>query len=241
MMPHFLIRLSGPVIPCLIAVAAPLFSQEGPTNDRAAKPASTGPRGSAPRARPGSAVTPQGSPNQQQLERLAKVTDKILDQIQLEENDLYMRLNYFEKPERLDPSSFASKDEIAQWQGILQQLKEKNDRVAGLYADVGKQLDVALKSSGANEEVSARFKQLVLDGFPWDQIERKKQLITDFIDEHGKLLIFYQKNWGSWIKGSDPRKPEFNSVSAANIYQRLRDQIVSTSDQIQKEYKVMSE
>jgi hypothetical protein len=48
-------------------------------------------------------------------------------------------------------------------------------------------------------------------------------------------------NWGSWVKRADPGKPEFTSTSASNIYKRLRDQIVSPGDQIQKEYKSMSE
>jgi hypothetical protein len=221
--------------------AEPLFSEQAQTDGRTGKPNSTDPAIRSQGTQSGATPAPQTSANPQQLERLAKVADKILDQIQTDENDLYLRLTYFEKPERLDPSSFASKDEIGQWQGILQQLKEKNDQVAGLYASLGTELDAALKSAGANEEVAARFKKLILDGFPWDQIERKKKLIADFIEEHGKLLTFYDKNWGSWVKGSDSKKPEFTSASAANIYKRLRDQIVSTSDQIQKEYKAMSE
>jgi hypothetical protein len=224
-----------------ILTAKPLFSEQAQTDSRAGKPASTDAAIRSQGAQSEPTPATQASANPQQLERLAKVADKILDQIQIEENDLYLRLNYFEKPERLNPSSFASKDEIGQWQGILQQLKEKNDKVGGLYANLGTELDAALKSAGANEEVAARFKKLILDGFPWDQIERKKKLIADFIEEHGKLLTFYDKNWGSWVKGSDPKKPEFTSASAANIYKRLRDQIVSTSDQIQKEYKTMSE
>jgi hypothetical protein len=224
-----------------ILTAEPLFSEQAQTDDRAGKPASTDAAIRSRGGQSGGTPAPQASANPQQLERLEKVADKILDQIQTEENDLYLRLNYFEKPERLDPSSFASRDEIGQWQGILQTLKEKNDKVAGLYANLGAELDAALKSAGANEEVAGQFKKLILDGFPWDQIERKKKLIADFIEEHGKLLTFYDKNWGSWVKGSDPKKPEFTSASAANIYKRLRDQIVSTSDQIQKEYKAMSE
>ena len=62
-------------------------------------------QGNQPAPSPG----PQ-SANQQQLERLAKAADKVLDKIQTEESVLYSRLNYFEKPERLDPSSYASKD-----------------------------------------------------------------------------------------------------------------------------------
>jgi hypothetical protein len=229
------------LLPLILAVlgASPVLSErtatQGQGNARSPSPVV---RGQGSQSRP--AATPQASVNPQ-LERLAKVADKVLDQIQIEENDLYLRINYFEKPERLDPSSFASKDEIAQWQGVLQQLKEKNDKVAGLYANVSKDLDAAFKGAGASEELAARFKQVILDGFPWDQIQRKKELISDFIDAHGKLLTFYEKNWGSWVKGSDPAKPEFTSASAASIYKRLRDKIVSTSDQIQKEYKAMSE
>ena len=120
-------------------------------------------------------------------------------------------------------------------------IADPDHKVAELYANVAKELDAALKSAGENQDIAARFKKLILDGFPWDQIERKKKLIADFIEEHGNLLTFYEKNWGSWVKGSDPRKPEFTSASAGNIYKRLKDQIVSTSEQIEKEYKAMSD
>ena len=56
-----------------------------------------------------------------------------------------------------------------------------------------------------------------------------------------KLLMFYEKNWGSWTNHADANKPEFTSASAANIYKRLRDQILTTSEEIEKEYKEMSE
>src|SRR5215831_12046922 len=230
------------LLPLVIALfaASPLLAEQKAADAQPGNAASPSPAVSVKGAQSGPSAAPQSSVNPQ-LERLTKVADKVLDQIQIEENDLYLRLSYFEKPERLDPGSFASKDEIAQWQGILQQLKEKSDKVAGLYANVGSDLDAALKSAGANEEIAARLKKIILDGFPWDQIQRKKELISNFVEAHGKLLIFYEKNWGSWIKGSDPSKPEFTSASAASIYKRLRDEIVSTSDQIQKEYKAMSE
>ena len=86
-----------------------------------------------------------------------------------------------------------------------------------------------------------QFKKFVMDGFPWEEIEKKKELIADFIDEQGKLLTFYDKNWGSWTTSTNPNKPEFTSASAASIYKRLRDQILNTSEQIEKEYKAMSE
>ncbi len=110
-----------------------------------------------------------------------------------------------------------------------------------LYADLGKDLDAVFKESGVNKDLVDQFKKLVMDGFPWGEIEKKKKLIADLIDEQGKLLSFYDKNWGSWTTSTNPNKPEFTSASAASIYKRLRDQILSTTEQIEKEYKAMSE
>jgi hypothetical protein len=187
----------------------------------------------------GASESPQIKP--QELERLTKAADKVLNRIQSEENDLYLRVSYFEKPSRLDPNSYASKDEVAQWQEMLQQLKAKHDLVAQLYADVGKDLEAELLNTSVSGEAAARFKKYIMDGFPWEVIEKKNNLLTDFIDEQGKLLLFYQKNWGSWTSGSDANKPEFTSASAANIYKRLRDQILKTSEELEKEYKEISE
>jgi hypothetical protein len=181
-------------------------------------------------------------PNQQQqLERMNKATEKVLNRIQTEENDLYLRVGYFSKAERLNPNSYGSKDDIAQWRGMLDQLKQKHELVEQLYADLDKDLTTELKTTGVNEQSINRYKKLITDGFPWETIEKKKQLIDQYIDEHGKLLTFYEKNWGMWKPAKDLDKLEFTSPSAANIYNRLRDQIVSTTSEIQKEYKEMSE
>ncbi len=209
-----------------------------PTGKSQAKTANPALRSAGPSSK---AASQESSVSRPQLERLTNAADKVLNRIQNEENDLYLRVSYFEKPDRLNPNSFASKEEVAQWQGMLQQLKEKHDLVSQLYADLGKDLDAGLKETGASKELIDQFKKLVTDGFPWAEIEKKKKLIDDFIDQQGKLLLFYNKNWGSWTTSSDPNKPEFASASAANIYKRLRDQILSTSEQIEKEYKAMSE
>ena len=163
-----------------------------------------------------------------------------MNRIQSEENDLYLRVSYFEKPERLNPNSYASKEELGQWQTLLQQLKEKHELVSQLYTNVGKDLETELRNAGGGEQIVARFKKFIMDGFPWATIEKKKSLIADFIDEQAKLLAFYEKNWGTW-SGRDSNKPEFTSASAANIYKKLREQILNTSEEIEKQYKEMSE
>ena len=81
---------------------------------------------------------------------------------------------------------------------MLEQLKAKHEMVSQLYVDVGKDLDTELRAAGGNEEIVAKFKKFIMDGFPWATIEKKRTLITDFIDEQAKLLTFYEKNWGSW-------------------------------------------
>jgi hypothetical protein len=188
-------------------------------------------------------TTPPQAPqiNPQELERLTKAADKVLNRIQTEEGDLYLRVSYFEKPERLNPNSYGSKEEVSQWEGMLEQLKAKLEIVSQLYVDVGKNLETELRASGGNEEIVAKFKKFIMDGFPWATIEKKRTLITDFIDEQAKLLTFYEKNWGSWNGKGDANNPEFTSASAANIYKRLRDQIVNTSEEIENQYKAMSE
>jgi hypothetical protein len=206
----------------------PQINSDNPALRSSAKPSGTT-----------TAEEPQVNP--QEIERLSKAADKVLNRIQSEESDLHRRVSYFEKPDRLNPNSYASKEEVAEWQGILQQLKEKHDLVTQLYADVGKNLDAELRNVGVNEEIAARFKKFIIDGFPWATIEKKKNLIADFISEQAKLLLFYEKNWGCWTSTSDSNKPEFTSASAANIYKRLRDQILNTSGEIEKEYKEMSE
>jgi hypothetical protein len=192
--------------------------------------------------KPSGSATPENLQiKPEELKRLTRAADKVLNRIQSEENDLYLRISYFEKPGRLDPNSYASKNEVAEWQGILQQLQEKHDLVAQLYAGVGKDLDAELRNAGATEEIVARFRKYIMDGFPWPAIEKKNNLLNDFIDEQAKLLSFYVKNWGTWTTTSDSKMPEFTSASAANIYKRLRDQILKTSEELEKGYKEISE
>jgi hypothetical protein len=180
-------------------------------------------------------------PDRAALERMVDSVKKVVDRIQIGESDLHSRLAYFEKPDRLDPNSYASTDEVKQWLGNLQQLKEQHDRVAQMYSDLGKDLDAALRSVGTNPANTETFRKYIMDGFPWPAIDKKKGLIADYIDEHEKLLLFYQKNWDSWTPGSNPGNPTFNSASAEAIYKKLREQILATGDKIEKEYVELSQ
>jgi hypothetical protein len=192
---------------------------------------------------PAVAASPAQTPNieRAEIERLTTAAGKVIDRIQGGERDLHLRLTYFEKSDRLDPNSYASKDEVTQWQGTLQQLKAQHDRVAQMYTDLAKDLDTALRSTGANPAMTSGFRKYITDGFPWDTIDKKRTLIADYIDEHQKLLLLYQKNWGSWAPGGTPDNPAFNSASIAANYKKLRAEILATGDEIEKAYKEMSQ
>jgi hypothetical protein len=153
-----------------------------------------------------------------ELQRFAQVAQKILDRIQTAEGDLYMRLSYFQKPVRLNPNSYASKDEIVQWQAMLHQLKDQDQRVEQLYADVGRDLETGLRSAGASNDLVTSLKKFISDGMPWDLIEKKRNSIADFIGEHEKLLTLYQNNWGSWTGGRSADTPEFASAAVGTAY-----------------------
>lgn len=182
------------------------------------------------------------SPDDAQLvalrQSVATSVSKVLDRIQGEEAQLYQRLSYFQKPERLDPNSYASVDEVQDWQKLLQQLHAKGDLVANLYANAGKNLDAELTNARVNAQIAQRVRQMVLDGFPWEIIQKKNRYFQQYVDAHGKLLAFYQKNWGAWDAGQ-PLK--FKTVQLAGAYQKIKDQVVSAGKELDQQYKAMAE
>jgi hypothetical protein len=193
---------------------------------------------------PQAAAAPSASPSPQDpqvaalRQSVATSVSKVLERIQGEEAQLYRKLSYFQKPERLDPNSYASVDEVQDWQKLLQQLHDKGDLVASLYANTGKNLDAELTNARVNAQVAQRVRQMVLDGFPWDIIQKKNRLFQQYVDAHGKLLAFYEKNWGTWDAGQ-PLK--FKTAQLTSAYQKIKDQIVSAGKELDQQYKAMAE
>lgn len=173
---------------------------------------------------------------------LQGAANKLCEQIQIEENDLYHRLSFLEKPSRLDPNSYASPDEINQWRTLLQQFKDKANKVDGLYRGLEKNFDAEVRNSRVTIDpvVVSKFKTVLLGIFPWDTINRKSSLLTQYAEEHQKLLDFYQKNWGTWRTAGKDGKPVFESASLTATYNKLREDIVSTGHQLDEEYIAMT-
>ena len=169
--------------------------------------------------------------------------NKLMEEIQANENDLYHRLSFLEKPSRLDPNNYGSQDEIAQWRSLLQEFKQKADTVENLYNGLGKNLDAEIKNSKVNVDpaIASRFKTILLGAFPWDTIKRKSALLTKYIDEHQKLLDFYQKNWGMWKPAGKDGKPVFTNPALTKDYDKLRDEIVSTGRDLEQQYVAMTQ
>ena len=173
---------------------------------------------------------------------LQGAANKLCNQIQLEENDLYHRLSFLEKPDRLDPNSYASPDEINQWRTLLQQFKDKATMVNGLYKGLEKNFDGEVRNSKVTIDpvIAAKFKAILLGAFPWESINRKSWLLTQYTEDHEKMLDFYQKNWGTWRPAGKDGKPIFQSASLTSTYSKLREDIVSTGHQLEQEYIAMT-
>lgn len=204
-------------------------------------PAATG----QARARlPQAAVTPGASPSPADpqiaalRESVASSVSKVLERIQGEEAQLYRQLSYFQKPDRLDPNSYASVDEVQDWQKLLQQLRDRGDLVASLYANAGKNLDAELTNAKVNAQIAQRVRQMILDGFPWDIIQKKNRLFQLYVDAHGRLLAFYEKNWGAWNAG---QPLTFKTAQLTGAYQKIKDQVVSAGKELDQQYKAMAE
>jgi hypothetical protein len=185
----------------------------------------------------------QSSPDKRMLEAaqqsLADAGNKVLNRIQTEESEVHTRLGYFQKSDRLDPSTYKSVEEVAQWRTLLAELKQRADSVADLYNNLGKYLDISLRNAKVNEQITARFKEEVMNGFPWDTIHKKSTLMTEYINDHGKLLDFYEENWGNWKTASGT--VVFQDANLAVTFQKLRDQIIATGKELDLQYKAMSE
>lgn len=209
-----------------------------------------------PKARsPGPGVTQKGapaaaapSPNPAYQREFAEVQDRVgvasgevMRRIVQAENDVYIRFSYFKKPERLDPNSFATKDEVESWMKSLDELKAHETALDRLYTNADSDLQNALVAQQIPSVYADQIKKQLLKSFPWDTIQKKRQLMQDYITSHGELLALYDKNWGAWKKGNDPLKPVFDDPSVGASYAKLRDKLISTGKQLDEQFGVLKQ
>jgi hypothetical protein len=168
-------------------------------------------------------------------DRVRNATDQVMGRIQKEESELYIRFSYFNKPSRLDPNTYSSKEDIALWQQSLQQLREKEATLEKLYAEADQDLGNALTQQKINPALVEQIKNELLKSFPWETIRKKNQLMQKFIAEHGDLLAFYDQNWAAWKPGT----ATFDNQELAAAYKNLKEKIITTGLQIEGEYKTM--
>jgi hypothetical protein len=110
-----------------------------------------------PGAKPSPSISTPKFTDEQVQEMISKVQDRIknagdqvMGRIQKEESQLYIKFLYFNKPDRLDPNTYSSKEDIALWQQSLQQLREKEATLEKLYAEADQDLGNALIQQGIN-------------------------------------------------------------------------------------------
>ena len=212
---------------------------------KAHSPEPVAPKGAAQPTSPAASPNPSDPTYQTDFaavqERVGIASGEVMNRIVSAENQLYIRFSYFKKPERLDPNSFATKDEVAPWEKSLDELKNREAALDRLYANADADLQTALIAQKIPAPYAEQIKKQLLKSFPWDAIQKKQVLMRDYIDDHGELLAFFDKNWGTWKKGSEPLKPVFDNPNVGASYAKLRDKIISTGKQIEEQFAALKQ
>lgn len=174
-------------------------------------------------------------------ERIGYAANKVMIPLAQAEDKLYNRFSYFQKPERLDPNTFSSKDEVTAWRDSLKQLRGDEELVERLYANVSDAFENALLSQRISGPLAASIKKQIVGTIPWEVVQKKERLVSEFIENHGKLLTFYETNWGTWKASSRAGVPAFDNPKLADTYQQLRDKITTSGQQIVQLYAKLRE
>jgi hypothetical protein len=167
-------------------------------------------------------------------DRIKNATDAVIGRIQKEESAVRLKYSYFRKAERLDPSTYGSKEDVTAWKKSLQQFKESENGLDKLYAEAEPDLGNALIQQRINQSIADQIKNELLKSFPWSVITKKSALMRDFIAEHDELLTFYDTNWGTWTPPATFADPKL-----AATFQDLKAKINATGQQIDEQYKLM--
>ena len=170
-------------------------------------------------------------------DRIGKAADHVMGKLQKAENDIFMRFGYFQKADRLDPNTYASRDEVSQWQQSLKEMKQKQDALEQLYGNADQDLGSALLAERIDPRICEQVKKELLQTFPWDTIKKKDQLMQQYLGGHGELLTFYDKNWGTWKRGANP--PTFENQQLNGTYQSLKVKITTLGDQVTDQYRAL--
>jgi hypothetical protein len=200
----------------------------------------------APKSAPSGAAPKYTEEQMQEMisklqDRIHKAADAVLGRIQKEEAGIQMKFAYLRKPDRLDPNSYGSKDDIAVWRDSLQQLKVQESGLDKLYAEADQDLGNALIQQRINQSIADQIKNELLKSFPWSVIKKKSELMRAFIEQHDDLLTFYDENWGSWKPGPEPGTATFDDPKLAAKFQDLKGKINTTGEQIEEQYKLFAQ
>ncbi len=221
-----------------------LLPAVGHAQNPALAPSPTPGPGAGPKQAPGR-NQPQYTEEQMQeiiaklQDRIKNATDLVFGRIQKTESDIHLRYSYLRKPERLDPNSYASKDDITSWHNSVEQLKNEMNSLDRLYANAEIDLGNALTQQRINPAIADQIKKELMTTFPWTTIRKKSELMHSFLADHEELLNFYDKNWGSWKPGSDAGTATFSDGDLATAFQAMKDKINTTGNQIDDQYKSM--
>jgi hypothetical protein len=171
--------------------------------------------------------------------RIKSAADAVIGRIEKTEADIHLRFSYLRKPQRLDPNSYGSKDDITAWRNSVQQLRDMETTLDKLYSNAEIDLGTALIQQQVNPAVADQIRNELLKSFPWPAIKKKSDLMKQYIDAHQELLEFYDKNWGTWKPGPTPGTAVFDKPSVTAEFQTLKEKISTIGQQIDDQYMAL--
>jgi hypothetical protein len=169
-------------------------------------------------------------------ERIGEATDKVMSRIINQEKDLQIRFSYFQKPERLDPNNFGSKEELQPWIKLTDELQQSRDLTAKLYGNASEDLERELIAQRIAPPMADALRREIISSFPWEEIAKKNDLLNTYITDHRQLLGFFDQNWATWNK----QRPFFSEAKAEADYEKLCGEITATGKQIEELYTKMN-
>jgi len=194
------------------------------------------PRGSASKLSPEEQKAKVGEAVADLQERIGEATDKVMNRIIDQEKDLRIRFSYFQKPERLNPNNFGSKEEIQPWIKLADELQQCRDLTAKLYGNASEDLERGLIAQRITPPMADALRREIISSFPWDEIAKKNELFNTYITDQRQLLDFFDQNWATWNK----EKPYFSEAKAESNYEKLCGEITGTGKQIEELYTKLS-
>jgi hypothetical protein len=169
-------------------------------------------------------------------ECIGTASTKVFNAIRNQENAVLSRFEYFRKPDRLNPASFASKEEIQSWKSSLTEWRTAMLTLENMYTSAEFDFGNELAAQKLPPSLANPIKKELIASFPWETIHKRNELMDRYLDEHERLLNLYFQNWN---QTAVPPAIQLTDPKIAAQFKTLSAKIRTDGNQIQELYRKM--